>query len=309
MRIHQGYENLNLTSPVVTLGIFDGVHRGHKYLLDKLLEYSRKGQDESVIITFDPHPRIVLQQNHKDLSFLSTFEEKVSLLRAAGIDHLIVIDFNKDFSNLEACEFVHKILHEKIRTKHLIVGHDHHFGKRGKGNFDIVRNCAESLNIIVEQVPGFHFSGTIVSSTVIRELLLTGRLDEANDLLGYSYSLSGKIVQGKKIGRSIGFPTANIKLHNEYKLVPADGVYAVMVGLDKAVFPGMLSIGTNPTIRRASAERTIEVHILNFDRDIYGKDITVTFRKRLRDEMRFENMEQLAFQMSLDKQETLNLLT
>lgn len=308
MIIHEGYEDLNLVTPVVTLGIFDGVHRGHKSLLEKLVHRARNKKVDSVVITFDPHPRLVLHQKHKDLSFLSTFKEKVNLLREAGIDHLIVIEFNRTFSDLEACVFVNKILHEKINAKHLIVGYDHHFGKKGEGNFEMIKKCAESLNILVEQVRGLLLDGKIVSSTTIRESLLAGGLDEANCLLGYNYSMSGIIVGGKKIGRSIGFPTANIKPDSEFKLIPADGVYAVMVKVENAELPGMLSIGKNPTVEKGPGTRTIEVHILNFDKDIYGQAITIIFIKRLRDEQKFDNMEQLALQMSRDKEETLRLL-
>lgn len=309
MIIHEGYENLDLVSPVVTLGIFDGVHLGHRSLLNTLILRACEEKGESVVITFNPHPRLVLQHNHKGLSFLSTENEKASLLREAGIDHLIVIEFNKSFSNMEACEFVHKVLAEKIKTRHLIVGYDHHFGKSGAGNFEMIKKCAQSLNFIVEQVKGLQSSSGVVSSTAIRKALLGGKLDEANNWLGYSYSIYGRIVEGKKIGRSLGFPTANIKPDYEYKLIPGDGVYAVIVKLDGKNFPGMLSIGKNPTVNSENTNRTIEVHILNFDYDIYGRDITVVFRKRLRDEIRYDSLEELTRQMNRDKEQTLKLLT
>lgn len=309
MIIHDGYEKLDLVSPVVTLGIFDGVHRGHRSLLDTLVSRAGEEEGESVVITFNPHPRLVLQHDHKGLSFLSSIDEKARLLRKAGIDHLIIIDFNKSFSNMDACEFVHKILAEKVKTRHLIVGYDHHFGKGGEGNFEMIKKCAQSLNFIVEQVTGLQSSGGVVSSTAIREALLGGRLDEANNWLGYSYSLDGRIVEGKKIGRSIGFPTANIKPDYEYKLIPGDGVYAVMVRLDGTNYPGMLSIGMNPTVNSDSNIKSIEVNILNFDKDIYGRDITVVFCKRIRNEIKFENIEQLVQQMNRDKDQTLRLLS
>ncbi len=308
MIIHKGYENLDLVSPVVTLGIFDGVHLGHRYLLDTLVSRAHEDKGESVVITFNPHPRLVLQRNHKNLSFLSTEAEKARLLEKAGIDHLIIIDFNKNFSNMEACEFVQQVLAKKVKTRHLIVGYDHHFGKRGEGNFETIKKCAESLNFIVEQVTGLKSSSRIVSSTAIREALLEGRLEEANNWLGYNYSLDGRIVEGKKIGRSIGFPTANIEPYYEYKLIPGDGVYAVMVKFAGKDLPGMLSIGRNPTVRTGNRTRTIEVHILNFDKEIYGRNLTVEFRKWLRNEIRFDSMEQLARQMKRDKELTLKLL-
>lgn len=307
MIIHEGYENLEFSFPIVTIGVFDGVHKGHRFLLDILVSNSRAQKGESVVITFDTHPRLVLQSDNKELFFLSTMEEKARLLKEAGIDHLVIIDFSEDFSNMEACDFVQKILIERIRTRHLIVGYDHHFGRSGKGNYEMIKKCARSSDLVVEQVRGLESSNMIVSSTAIRKALLTGMLDEANNMLGYSYSLSGSIVEGKKIGRSIGFPTANIKPDHDYKLIPGDGVYAVMVNIEGTILPGMLSIGNNPTIKQGN-NRTIEVHIINFDKDIYDKNIMVTFKKWLRSEIRFENLEQLALQMNTDREQTLKLL-
>jgi riboflavin kinase / FMN adenylyltransferase len=308
MVIHKGYDNLNLVNPVVTLGIFDGVHRGHRTLLDKLVERAKETQGESVVITFFPHPRLVIDQNHGNLSFLTTMEEKIVLLENAGIEHLIIIEFNKEFSEISACDFVEKVLVEKIGTKHLLIGYNHHFGKRGEGDFKTIQQCAESFDFIVEQVQGFQTEEGAISSSVIRQALLTGMLDEANRWLGYFYSVSGTIIEGRKIGRSIGFPTANINPDFQYKLIPANGVYAVEVKLEDRIYKGMLSIGTNPTVNDDRDKRSIEVHILDFDGDIYGRTITVIFRKRLRDEFRFDNTDQLIGQMKLDKQQALLLL-
>lgn len=309
MIIHEGYENLNLVTPVVTLGIFDGVHRGHRVLLDCLVSRAREAKGESVVITFSPHPRLVLEQNRVNLSFLTTMDEKKVLLENANVDHLIIIEFNTMFSKIQACEFIKEVLVEKIGTKHLIIGYNHHFGRNGEGDFNIIKQCAESLDFSVEQVQGFHTEEGAISSSSIREALLKGRLDEANRWLGYSYSMSGTIVEGRKIGRSIGFPTANIKPDYQYKLIPGNGVYAVEVQLDGIRHPGMLSIGSNPTVNNDSRARSIEVNILDFNENIYGKSISVIFRKRLRDEIKFDNTEQLAEQMKLDKQQVLLLLT
>jgi len=309
MIIHEGYENLNLVTPVVTLGIFDGVHRGHRVLLDCLVSRAREAKGESVVITFSPHPRLVLKQNRVNLSFLTTMDEKKVLLENANVDHLIIIEFNTMFSKIQACEFIKEVLVEKIGTKHLIIGYNHHFGRNGEGDFNIIKQCAESLDFSVEQVQGFHTEEGAISSSSIREALLKGRLDEANRWLGYSYSMSGTIVEGRKIGRSIGFPTANIKPDYQYKLIPGNGVYAVEVQLDGIRHPGMLSIGSNPTVNNDSRARSIEVNILDFNENIYGKSISVIFRKRLRDEIKFDNTEQLAEQMKLDKQQVLLLLT
>ena len=309
MIIHEGYENLNLNSPVTTLGIFDGVHRGHMALIECLISRAREENGESVVITFSPHPRIVLDQNSNDLAFLTTMEEKMELLEKAGIDHLVVIQFNIKFSEIAACDFIKDILVEKIGTRHLIIGHNHHFGRRGAGDFNTIKQCSESLGFRVEQVQGFRTVEGTISSSLIRDALLSGRLDEANRWLGYYYSVSGTVIEGKRIGRSIGFPTANIKPDSPNKLIPCNGVYAVEVRVDETFYPGMLSIGSNPTVNTDRNFRSIEVHILNFDNDIYGRNISVRFRKRLRDEKNFDNLEQLTEQMSLDKQDTLRLFS
>lgn len=309
MIIHEGYENLNLVTPVATLGIFDGVHRGHRTLLDRVVQKAKEEKSESAVITFSPHPRLVLEQNNKNLSFLTTIEEKKILLAKAGVDHLIVIKFTPEFSNIPACDFLKDILVGEIGTKYLVIGHDHHFGRRGDGDFNTIKQCAKDLDLTVEQVEGYHTEDGMISSSLIRGAILNGNIEKANNWLGYSYSVSGQIIEGRKLGRKIGFPTANIKPYSEHKLIPANGVYAVEVQLDKKVLPGMLSIGSNPTVNTDINFRSIEVHILNFDEDIYGRNITVIFRKRLRDEKKFGNIQELAEQMELDKQETLRLLT
>jgi len=309
MIIHEGYENLNLAAPVVTLGIFDGVHRGHRTLLDILVSRAREENGESVVITFSPHPRVVLEHNHLKLSFLTTMEEKKVLLEKAHVDHLIILEFTKQFSKIDACDFVEDILIKKIGTKHLIIGYNHHFGRKGEGDFKTIKQCTKSLDFNIEQVQGLHTEEGAISSSLIREALLKGNLDVANNMLGYFYSLTGTVVSGKQIGRSIGFPTANIKPADKYKLIPATGVYAVEVQYEGKIFPGMLNIGSNPTVNSDVRVRNIEVYILNFEGNIYGKEITVIFRKRMRDEKKFENTRQLAEQMEIDKQDTIRLLT
>lgn len=308
MIIHKGYEDLNIKLPVVTLGIFDGVHRGHKILLDQLIRTAKESEGESVVITFSPHPRIVLEKESHNLTFLTTMDEKTVLFEKEGIDHLVIMDFNSKFSKIPACDFVRDILVGKIGTRHLIVGYDHHFGKSGEGDFDTIRKCSELSDFRVEQVQGAKHGNVVISSTSIRTALLEGRLDAANELLGYNYFIKGIIIEGKKIGRSIGFPTANI-LTEAHKLIPANGVYAVEVLVEKSTFPGMLSIGTNPTIDSNNRVRSVEVNILNFERDIYGSSITVILRKRLRDENKFDSIDQLTDQMQKDKTDTLELFS
>ncbi len=309
MIIHDGCENLKLTSPVVTLGIFDGVHRGHRTLLSSLVSKAGEANGESVVITFSPHPRLVLSKDQANLSFLTTMKEKQKLLEKEGISHLIILDFNAEFSRINACDFVKEVLVNKIGTRHLLVGYNHHFGSKGEGDFNTIVKCSRSLDFKVEQVQGFHTEEGAISSSVIRRALTDGNLDTANNMLGYPYPLSGNVISGKKIGRSIGFPTANINPDDKNKLIPGNGVYAVEVLIKEDVYPGMLSIGTNPTVNENSSIRSIEVNIINFEKDIYGKEITVLFRKRLRDEKKYMNLNDLAKQMEIDKEDAIRLLS
>ena len=308
MEIHEGYEGLDLRKPVVTLGIFDGVHRGHRVILDTVVNRAKITEGDSAVITFDPHPRLVVEKNKAKLSFLSTMAEKKTLLEKAHIGHLIIIRFTQEFSRMRACDFVTDILAEKVKTRHLIMGHDHHFGYRGEGNFETVNECAASMGFVVEQVPGLRSREGAISSSLIRDSLLRGDLDNANKWLGYCYSIKGQVVAGKRIGRKLGFPTANIKPDYRYKLIPADGVYAVGISVDGETKPGMLSIGTNPTVNRITGERSIEVNIFDFEKDIYGFEIEIIFRYRLRNEIRFDSVEQLAIQMEHDRAVAMKLL-
>jgi riboflavin kinase / FMN adenylyltransferase len=308
MILHRGYENLHLNSPVVTLGIFDGVHRGHRLLLDHLVAKAKETGGDSVVITFSPHPRLVLEKDHQNLTFLTTAEEKKNLLEKAGIDHLIVIDFSTEFSRIPACNFVRNILVGKIGARYLIVGYDHHFGRSGEGDYETIKECSGLYDFSVEQVRGLQTDEGAISSTLIRNALLSGRIDEANDLLGYGYSITGPVIEGKKLGRKIGFPTANITTE-AHKLIPANGVYAVEVITGDNIFPGMLSIGSNPTVNSDNDSRFIEVNILNFEGNIYGKTITVIFRKRLREERKFETIDQLVAQIIRDKEDTMKLFS
>jgi riboflavin kinase / FMN adenylyltransferase len=308
MIIHKGYENLNILNPVVTLGIFDGVHRGHKTLISRLVNKAKGTNSESVIITFYPHPRLVLSQGTASLTFLTSLEEKISLLEKEGVDHLIIIPFDHELSNKEACEFIEEILVKKVGTKYLIAGFNHHFGRRRDGDFETIKRCAGSFGIVVEQVNALDSDKGSVSSSLIREALMRGDLDEANNLLGYDYFLNGTIVEGMHLGKEIGFPTANIVADYKNKLIPKDGVYAVEVFLEGAGHSGMLSIGSNPTVNDDPGKKTIEVNIFEFDKDIYNSKICVVFRNRLRDEIKFDNITLLAEQLAIDKKTALRFL-
>jgi riboflavin kinase/FMN adenylyltransferase len=307
MITHLGYENLEIVNPVVTLGIFDGVHLGHKALVSRLLSLAKRVSGESVIITFNPHPRLVLTEN-TGFGLLSTPEEKITLLEKEGVDRLIIIPFDHEFSNKEACEFIEEVLVNKIRTKHLIAGFNHHFGRKGDAGFERIRQCAESFKIEVEQVPGFKTDIGPVSSSLIREALLNGEPEKAGSLLGYNYFLSGIVVEGRHLGKEIGFPTANIKPDYENKLIPKSGIYAVEVIIEGSVFGGMMSIGSNPTVNNDPLVRSIEVNIFDFQKEIYNSKIKVIFRRRMRDEIRFDNIGNLTEQLKLDKKMALRYL-
>ena len=309
MIIHEEYDDLGLLRPVVTIGVFDGVHLGHRHLLSHVVSKAGQTGGESVVITFDPHPRLVLSAKTKGISFLSTLEEKKKLLAELKIDHLVIIRFSKEFSNMEASDFIREILVGRIGVKHLIVGYDNHIGKNKAGDMKKILECGELFDFSVEQSDKVFEEDSIISSTTIRDALLEGRLNDANRWLGYNYSLSGTVVQGRKIGRLLGFPTANIKPADNYKLIPADGIYAVEVLAGNGKYKGVLSIGFNPTVNKTRGNRSIEVHIFDFQGDLYGQAITVIFRFRLRDEKRFHNTEQLANQMKLDKQDAVRLLS
>jgi riboflavin kinase/FMN adenylyltransferase len=308
MIIHDEYDNLNLKHPFVTVGVFDGVHLGHRALLDQLVFRAKNAGGESVVITFNPHPRLVLSEKTEEPFSLSTFDEKKKLLEQSGIDHLIIMNFSRELGNMDAADFIREILVGKIGVKHLLVGYDNHFGKGKGGDFKKIRECSELYNFEVVQVDGIYAPEGIISSTAIREALLKGRVEDAGRWLGYNYAIAGTVVEGRKIGHKLGFPTANIKPADIYKLIPADGVYAVEVIFDNVKFPGMLSIGYNPTVNTDRTKRSIEVNIFGSEKDLYDHTITAIFRYRLRDERKFENTVQLAEQMKLDKEAALRLL-
>ena len=304
MKIHYGYNGLKIKNPAVALGIFDGVHIGHKALIDSLKSTARSIDGESVIITFSPHPRLVLQGTG-DILLLTCIEEKKALLEAEGIGHLIIIPFDHEFSNQEACMFIENVLVKSLGARHLTVGFNHHFGRRRDGDLERIRKCAESFGIKVGQVDEYKTEADVVSSSAVREALLSGDLVKAEKLLGYNYFITGTVGKGKMLGRQLGFPTANVVPLCENKLVPQDGVYAVGIVVGGKKFEGMCSIGTNPTVASGAGNRTIEVNIFDFDEDIYDTRITVNFQFRIRDISKFGSLEELKNQIGLDKESVL----
>lgn len=308
MQIHYGIEDLHIVNPVVTIGSFDGVHKGHVQVIESLKKVACRLQGETVIISFEPHPREVLYPMEKRPGILTTLEEKTEILGALEVDHLIVLPFTRSLAELDYKEFVRNILVDRIGLKGLVVGYDHRFGKNREGTFDKLRELAERYHFYLEQEEAYEENQINISSTKIRNALQVGDIDRVNEFLGYAYTLSGKVVAGDKIGRSMGFPTANIQLYDERKLLPASGVYAVRVKMDEGEYGGMLNIGVRPTVSCCGIVR-IEVHIFNFDRDIYGREIQVTLVDRIRGERKFNDVDELKHHLVRDRETALTFLS
>ena len=291
---------------VVTIGTFDGVHLGHRAIFNKMMQEAAKIDGETVVITFYPHPRIVLGLDSSKLKFINTQEKKINRLEEAGIDHLIIVSFTKQFAGISSYDFIKDFVVEKINPSKLIIGYDHHFGKNRRGSFDQLAELGREFGFTVEQVEEQKKNDMPISSTKIRTLLEAGKVSAANMLLGYEYSITGKVVPGNAIGRGIGFPTANIEIADEFKLIAAVGVYACRVYWMGKSYKGMSNIGYRPTINKG--ELTIEVNIFNFDQQIYDQQITISFVERMRDEKKFKDKEALIEQLKVDKVNALKLL-
>ncbi|MNK10951.1 Riboflavin biosynthesis protein RibF [compost metagenome] len=287
----------------MTLGTFDGVHKGHKSILDKLIKSSKSTGCESVVLTFFPHPRMVLQQN-TDLKLLNTIDEKAVLLENEGIDNLIIHPFDHAFSRLTAEEFVKDILVDKLNIYKIIIGHDHRFGRNRTATIDDLIRFGQEYGFEVEKISALEINEVSVSSTKIRNALIEGNIETANDFLGYPYFINGTIVQGKQLGRTINFPTANIEVNESYKLIPANGVYVVSSVIDGKTVQGMMNIGTRPTVNGVGT--TIEVHYHDFNGDLYDTKLKVSIYHRLRDEVKFESFDALKQQLEKDKQQSLD---
>lgn len=288
---------------IVTLGTFDGVHKGHKSILDRLITSSRSSGCESLVLTFFPHPRMVLQQN-SEIKLLSTIGEKAQLLENYGLDNLIVHPFDLAFSRLTAEEFVKDILVDRLNICKIIIGHDHRFGRNRTANIDDLIRFGNDYGFEVEKISALEVNETSVSSTKIRNALAVGDIETANTFLGYPYFMTGIVVKGKQLGRTIGFPTANIYIKEDYKLIPANGVYAASAVIDGNVVHGMMNIGTRPTV--GGTERSIEIHFFDLDKDLYDKEVRVSMYQRLRDEQKFESVDALKQQLHKDREASLD---
>ena len=288
---------------IVTLGTFDGVHIGHNAILEKICKAAQQENLESVILTFFPHPRLVVSHNY-DIKLLNTIEEKSILLEKKGIQNFIIHPFDKVFSELSPREFVTQVLVGKLNVQKIIIGHDHKFGKDRAADFNDLILFGKEFGFEVEEISAQQINEVSVSYTKIRNSLLEGNVALANEYLGYPYVLTGNVVKGNQLGRTIGFPTANIEIPEEYKLIPKNGVYIVTANVNEQLVFGMMNIGVRPTL--GENKLSIEVHILNFDTDIYNQKIQVHVLVRLRDEQKFESFEALKLQLETDKQNTIH---
>lgn len=287
---------------IITLGTFDGVHIGHKKILERVLQNTDNEKYESLVLTFFPHPRMVLQE-HSDIQLLNTINEKIDLLEKIGIENLVIHPFDETFSRLTAEEFVKTILVDCFHIQKIIIGHDHRFGRNRTANIDDLIAFGKQYDFEVEQISVQEINDISVSSTKIRNALLDGDMTLSNEYLGYDYFLTGNVIQGKQLGRTINFPTANLKIEENYKLIPKNGVYIVKSILDQKTVFGMMNIGFNPTVN--GDVQSIEIHYFDFDKDIYNKSICVSILKRIRSEQKFESVDLLKEQLQIDKKNAL----
>jgi riboflavin kinase/FMN adenylyltransferase len=297
---HHISELKNLTHSIVTIGTFDGVHLGHQKIIKRLVELKQKQGGETVLFTFDPHPRKILFPEQKDLKLITTTDEKCELLKHFGVDRVLVFPFTNEFSQMQAQDYISDIIVKGLKTKTLVIGYDHRFGSNREGNIDTLKELSTIYNFNVEEIPAQEINQLNVSSTRIRKAIEEGDVQTANNYLGYTFFISGLVVKGKQLGRTIGYPTANIFIENPDKLIPKIGVYAVNVNIENKLYKGMLNIGTNPTTDTDNAIK-IEVNIFDFDKDIYGQKIKVEFVKRIRNEEKFANLDELKQALANDK--------
>jgi len=290
---------------IATIGTFDGIHIGHQKILKSLTEKAKEENLEAVVLTFFPHPRMVLQKESK-IKLLNTIDERIEILRKSGIDHIVVEEFTKEFSRLTAYDFVKEILVDKLKINTIIIGYDHHFGKNRTANINDLKEYGKEFNFKVIEIPAQDINDVAVSSTKIRKAILKGDIITANKYLGYNFMLSGIVVSGYSLGKTINFPTANIKIEEKYKLIPKKGVYIVSSYFKNRLVYGMMNIGKKPTVN--GKKKTIEVHFFNFDEDLYDQNIQINILKRLRNEEKFESVEALKNQLTEDKKTALSYI-
>ena len=308
MKIYHSISSFITTknTSIVTIGTFDGVHIGHQEIIKKLVKNAHSNNDKSVILTFFPHPRMVLQKGG-DLKLLTTLQEKITLLEKIGLDFLIIEPFTKDFSRLTALDFVRDILVKQLHLKKLVIGYDHHFGRNREGNFKQLQEYGTLFNFTIEEIPAQDIQDIAVSSTKIREALKDGNIKKANNYLGYKFMLTGTVIHGRGLGKKWNYPTINIHIEESYKLIPKSGVYIVKTILHNTTIFGIMNIGYRPTVN--GKHQTIEVHLLDFNADLYGENIEVHLIYRLRDEQKFDSINKLITQIKNDEKEARELIS
>jgi riboflavin kinase / FMN adenylyltransferase len=310
MIVHKNIQQLPaFKNAVITIGTFDGVHTGHQQLIKMLHAEAHAINGESVIITFNPHPRQVIASQQSQVFLLNTMAEKIQLLEKFGVDHLVIVPFTEEFSHQSALEYIENFLVDTFKPHTIIIGHDHRFGNSRSGNFDLLEQIANQYNYKVKEIPAFMLEENTISSTKIRTSLTKGDFITTNYYLGYQYFFSGIVIEGNKIGRTIGYPTANLQVLDDKKIIPGNGVYAVQVNATingtSIQLKGMMNIGYRPTVEGTT--RMIEVNIFDFDQEIYGETLTVTIKKRLRNEQKFNGLSELKAQLANDKLEAMQV--
>ena len=310
MKVHYSFESyINIKKPVVTVGTFDGVHIGHQTIIERLKTIAKKIDGETVLLTFYPHPRKVILNDQSNLKLINTKNEKIKLLEQYGLDHLFIHPFNEEFSRISPTSYVRDLLVNQLKTNHLVIGYNHQFGRNREGNLTLLTELSSIYDFNIEEISAQQINEIKVSSTKIRAAIEAGNIATANNYLGHTFSISGKVIQGNKLGRTIGFPTANIKIDESDKICPPKGVYAVRVKLDNQTLNGMMNIGTRPTIEKEQTTLSNEVHIFNFNKDIYNLTIQIEFIAMIREEKKFNDINGLKQQLIDDQKKSMEILS
>ena len=307
MQVHYGFESYkNIKNPIVTVGTFDGVHFGHQKIIQRLQKIAKKNNGESVLLTFDPHPRKILL-NDQGLKLIHTINEKINILENLGLDHLVIYPFTLEFSKFSAKRYIDELLIQKLGTYTLVIGYDHHFGNDREGNIDLLKKYEKSNPFYLEEIKAHEIEEIKISSTKVRSAIEKGNIHLVNDYCGHFYEFSGEVVRGNGIGKTIGSPTANIKLNSNEKIIPLDGVYAVICQIKDANYKGIMNIGFKPTVDEGQ-KRTVEIHLFDYEKDIYGQDLRTKVIERIRDEVKFNSLKELKSQILKDNEKAKIIL-
>ncbi|CAI8160351.1 MAG: Riboflavin biosynthesis protein RibF [Crocinitomicaceae bacterium] len=307
MQVHYGFESYkNIKNPIVTVGTFDGVHFGHQKIIQRLQKIAKKNNGESVLLTFDPHPRKILL-NDQGLKLIHTINEKINILENLGLDHLVIYPFTLEFSKFSAKRYIDELLIQKLGTHTLVIGYDHHFGNDREGNIDLLKKYEKSNPFYLEEIKAHEIEEIKISSTKVRSAIEKGNIHLVNDYCGHFYEFSGEVVRGNGIGKTIGTPTANIKLNSNEKIIPLDGVYAVICQIKDTIYKGIMNIGFKPTVDEGQ-KRTVEIHLFDYEKDIYGQDLRTKVIERIRDEVKFNSLKELKSQILKDNEKAKIIL-